>query len=466
MIKRSLQLPAIACALCFMTFGDLPSKEVFAAGIEIPDNGTKALGRGGAYVAGAEDLTAIYYNPARLGVLKGTRGLYNHNLLFSQINFTRATLSPGWAESDPNFEAVSDSEGFFYIGGFGAISSDFGLDDWTFALGVYGPSSVGKRSYPTYGPQSFMVTEMDTIMPYYTASVAYTPREDFAMGASLQWADLISMKYSVVVDVSKVPSPGAKPDTSKQHTEVTLNLSDRTNITGIIGLWWAINDAFEVGLASRVIPMNIEAEGSVDVLEEGIVTEDVTATAEFTIPIQIRGGIRYIHREPSQDELFDIEFDVFYENWAAFKELRATLDGTINAENPNPVVLPRNWNDTITLRLGSDWNAMDWLTLRTGGYWENGATPENYEHLDFPSFDRYAFTGGASFHLGPVSLSVAYAHILQEDRTVTEDYGKVLLQRPLLNCPDECGGLTGVVANAGTFESGFQIVSVGMEATF
>ena len=44
--------------------------EVRAAGFEHPDNGTISLGRGGAYAAGVDEPSALYYNPAALTRLK------------------------------------------------------------------------------------------------------------------------------------------------------------------------------------------------------------------------------------------------------------------------------------------------------------------------------------------------------------------------------------------------------------
>ncbi len=121
------------------------------------------------------------------------------------------------------------------------------------------------------------------------------------------------------------------------------------------------------------------------------------------------------------------------------------------------------------MRFGSDYLVLDdILNVRSGGYWENGSTPENYEYLDFPSFDRYAMTAGLTLDFDPVSLTIGYAHIIQEDRETSEEYGKVFNHRPLAPCPDGpgCDGISGVVANAGKITSGFDILSVGLEARF
>jgi hypothetical protein len=51
-----------------------------ASGFEIPDNGTEALGRGGAFTAKADDGTALEYNVAGLAQQRGTRLLLDANL--------------------------------------------------------------------------------------------------------------------------------------------------------------------------------------------------------------------------------------------------------------------------------------------------------------------------------------------------------------------------------------------------
>jgi long-chain fatty acid transport protein len=57
---------------------------------EYPDNGARALGRGGAFVAKADDPTALYYNPAGLGLLGGTNLLLSVNLVDVTHSFQRA----------------------------------------------------------------------------------------------------------------------------------------------------------------------------------------------------------------------------------------------------------------------------------------------------------------------------------------------------------------------------------------
>ena len=63
---------------------------VSAAGFEMPDNGTRALARGGAFTALADDLTAIAHNPGALIKLRGSSVLLGNHVFFVHERFTRA----------------------------------------------------------------------------------------------------------------------------------------------------------------------------------------------------------------------------------------------------------------------------------------------------------------------------------------------------------------------------------------
>ena len=72
--------------------------------------------------------------------------------------------------------------------------------------------------------------------------------------------------------------------------------------------------------------------------------------------------------------------------------------------------------------------------------------------VDAPSSGTLRIDGA---DVATLDVGAAYAHVFQEDRTVSERDGKVFQQRPLSPCPEGCGGRAGVVANAGRFTSGF-----------
>ena len=145
-------------------------------------------------VAGADDLTAMHYNPGALARQRGTTFLYNHNLTFHRATFHRAPLTAEVWGVDETFEPVKDRRKLFPLGLFLVVASDFGLKNWTFGAGIYGPSAVGRHDYPVYGPQSFQLTKMDVLLAYYNLSAAWKLRDVFGIGVTVQYVDMIQMK--------------------------------------------------------------------------------------------------------------------------------------------------------------------------------------------------------------------------------------------------------------------------------
>src|SRR5580698_7547364 len=72
----------------------LGASDAKAGGLEIPDNGTQALGRGAAFTAKADDGTALEYNVAGFAQQRGTHLLLDANLWLSSYSFQRSGAYP------------------------------------------------------------------------------------------------------------------------------------------------------------------------------------------------------------------------------------------------------------------------------------------------------------------------------------------------------------------------------------
>ena len=77
----------------------------FAGGFEFPDNGTEALGRGATFTAKADSPLAIEYNVGGLAQQRGTRLLFDSNLVFQNFKFQRAGTYP--VENDVHGDAAA-----------------------------------------------------------------------------------------------------------------------------------------------------------------------------------------------------------------------------------------------------------------------------------------------------------------------------------------------------------------------
>lgn len=471
----------VASLLASTLLGAAPSR---AGGFEIPESGTVALGRGGAFIVLANDPTAMILNPGGLRRLRGTHLLYNHALVFEHSTFTRAPsdLPPGTDYGFDPLAPVSNGDTIFALGGTLIATTDFGLADWTFAAGVYGPNAHGQRTYPTEGGQRYMLTSLEAVLLMPSLAVAYGKDDCFGVGVTFQYVMAPSLDMGLVVDGSQ--AGGLHAYYSGNDVEAKIAMSDMASFSAIVGGWWRPIPELELGVAGRVVPaaLNLEGKfslknipGQTQFSEQQLTVPGSAARLDLTLPITVKGGLRYRHLDGAR-EVFDVELDVAYENWSALERYDVQLDGTINlfvgAEAPDTVIEKR-WKDTLSVRLGGTWNAIDneanALQISLGAYWESAAVPANYEHLDFLAFQRVGLGFGLGGRFGGLTLRASYSHVFQEDREVSERTGKVYQQRPLDPCPGTCdggAGWSGVPSNAGRFESGYDLLSLGLDAAF
>jgi long-chain fatty acid transport protein len=495
-----------------------------AGGIEFPDIGSVALGRGAAFAARADDLTAIHYNPAGLAKTRSHFALtYSHNFSLLGADFDRSAWdfdSNGWHDFAASGIAnpVSNGGGWYWKGAFLAVASDLGTTDFTLAFGVYGPSAVGSSSFPVDGSQRYMLVDRDVMVIYYTLAAAYRITDDLSVGLSLQWVDMPFCRFSLVVDGYN--DNHYRPFKSDQDLLAGIDVADRFNVTAIVGVWWRPHPSWEIGLSGRVIPVWIDAGGTLTLDPIGsLVAPDPKytdpsspdyvegyrnysllacppgadlsqcrpgadgATLRFVLPPVVRLGGRYVHRDGDR-EAFDVELDLVYEAWSMLDAFDVTLDadrvtlrlrdGSTPTRPIRSMSIPKDWSDTFSVRLGSDVAVVPgWLTLRAGASYEYGANSHGYTNLDYVPFHRVGLGAGFTFRYKGLSLSAAYAHVFQPDVTVSAADARLLQQRPSELCatdPTFCdpdyGGLPAPPVNAGTYSTRIDVISVGLTIDF
>lgn len=472
-MRRAIAAYAVAATALF-------ASPAFAGGFEIPDNGAKAVSRGSAFTVRADDLTAIAHNPGGLARLRGTHVLYSHNVIHAPMTFTRAASAVPQNESnDPGstdpLAPVSNQTPWFALGGMFVASTDFGLDGWTFAIGAYGPNAAGSQKWDVRGGQRWMLVELEALIVYYSLAVAYGQKDKWGVGATFQIAHQPQTKLSLVVDGT--PGGAQNPYYSPTDVLATLSLAATPAPTLIVGGWVRPIPSLEFGISGRVVPVNLAATGDIALTntpggskfsDSQLAVEGSAARLTLVIPPTARAGVRYRHLD-GEKERFDVELNVVYEAWSMLDRYSVELDGIIKlfaAHEAPDVTIEKRWKDTLSVRLGGTYNFDAPLSLSAGAFYETGAVPNAYTHLDFPSFDRVGLSAGVSGEVGKLTWTLAYAHIFQESRTVDERFAKVYQQRPISECPDGCDGYDPVPANAGTFESSYDIFAASLGFAF
>jgi long-subunit fatty acid transport protein len=453
------------------------TRVVYAGGLEIPDNGTEALGRGGAFTAKADDATALQYNVAGLARQRGTRLLADGNVILSTLNFQRSGVYPDapsaatpWGGQP--FPTVRNTGGPFFAPFIG-LSSDFGLDRWTFSVGAFGPSSVGNRTYPLSvgglpSPARYdLVQALPTvILPTAAAAVRATRWLDIGLALHVAVAkfDLTSVSFT---DISK----GLCPNAEYQPCDSTNKLSTTgATATAALGLmlhplpWWAIG-------ANVRGPIYLNTSGTVNATSPSAVPMPIApAPASFStnLPWTIRLGTRLIKLRGAF-EVADLEVDATWENWSAAQGdgPKVSIPNLSLFSDIHPTIV-HHYHDTFSVRLGGAYNIAlpaGVFTIRAGGYYDSSATAPQDTRLDFDTLPKLAGTVGLGYSFHGFTFNIAYAYVYEFDRVVTNGDIAPVNGAAHGDPVDDAGNPLGAVNN-GRYHGQTQIVSFGVTLRF
>jgi long-chain fatty acid transport protein len=467
-----------------------------AGGFEVGDQNARSAGRAGAFTVKADDPTALDSNPAGLALMRGTRIFLGNRFILGKEEFTRArTLD--WSEAVHGvpqfltFGKVKNELPTQYLGPIIAISSDLGLKNWGFAVGVYAPPGTMSQQFPIDGPQKYMLVSRTVSILYYSAAVAWKYKDVFGIGATLQWVDLLSMNFNLVINGNTTPRV-VEPGSSQFDILSKLSGADHINVTAILGMWYHPTPHLQFAAAARVIPvwfkarshlaieaLNLKLDKAPILTRDG--TPDNNVTFSFVLPPKLRVGGRYVFTNGDK-ELGDIELDLGYEAWSMVDNF--TLDGsglvsTVLGQNVpiGTIKVPRHWKDTFSLRIGGDWNVVpSHFTLRGGFYYETSATPEAYAYIDTPTGARLGPSVGFSLSGWGFDLSASYSYLFVMPLSLTETDSRTYQQTPgslckapytdTTNCSAYYLGRPGAPSNAGVYVADYHMFSLSLMYKF
>ena len=493
-MRRHISHLAVAALLVAGLGFEIPTAH--AGGFEIGDQGARAMGRAGAFAVRADDLSAIEYNPAGLARLRGTRFYLGNRFGYANEEYRRAaTLDwSGAVHGFPEyltFDPVRNETPWQLLNPMAVVGSDFGLEDWAFALGVYAPAGVSHQTFPEDGPQRYMLSEREVRILYYDVSVAWKLRDVFGVGLSLQWVDVSMIRMSLTVDGNV--SPGLVfPDGGPFDIRANIKGSDHVGVSGILGMWYRPIPEFELALSGRFLPVWVNAKSTLSLepvtldldqpialSRNGRAADDVTI--DMVLPPTARLGVRYIHRV-GDVERFDVELDATWEGTSLVDAYRVRGNGLVADVLGERIAIdriniPKQWRDTWSLRVGGDVAVVpDWFSLRAGGFWESPSAKPAYSQVDFFSGHRLGAAAGFSVTFYGVDISASYSWVFQMPVVVNEEDSKVSQQVPGSPCaapydsPTLCDshytGRAAAPANAGTYLSDYHFISMAVSYEF
>jgi long-chain fatty acid transport protein len=452
--------------------------------------GPRAAGRGGAFVARADDVTAITINPAGLSEIDGNTFQIGNQFSYNGYSYTRApTVDYGSSQTPPptvTFAKVSNGTPWQAALPFLGAASRFGLRDWAFAAAVFAPPGISREQFPQSGGQDYMMVDREAIILKTDVSAAWRFHDLFGVGLTVEWITVPRLDYSLIINGNSA-SGVVTPVSGRLDILAQTTGSDWLTFNAIVGGWFRPRPWLEFGLAGQVLPANIVTKSNLTLVpadpqgplgsnpvtteRQGNNRSDVTIT--LPLPLMARAGARYRHLHGTR-ELFDVELDAEYETWSRVKAFTLDTNGLFAEEGGQHILLgqiqiPKQWSDVFSVKLGGDVNLVpDRWTVRAGAYYETAVAPAAYANVDFPGANVFGAALGGSLLLRPLEIALTYQLRYQPSFTISEADARFYQQVPCVQStsnPSACASpyaQTPPTVNAGTYAATSHLVALAL----
>ena len=479
MTRRSLSRAAKVLAFA-ATLGSAATAS--AGGLYYADRGVRPLGRGGAFIAGADDAGAIAYNPA---------GLFDAGASFlfdaSWVNFSSSyARTANLQQIDPNtgkvvgttretFPTVSGSTPFLPIP---TIAGTFQPSKrWVVGLGVWAPYAA-LTSYPDSvngkaAPQRYSLLSLDgSILAFAGAAVAFAPIKELRLGAEVGM--LTGVFNSQVAFSGCVPERFlCSPEQSSWDVLTQLKAGPIFAPTGQIGAQFIPHPSWRIGLDFQ-LPVWVRTSGTLTsrlpatpVFEKASQSGS-SGTLAFDLPWSIRAGVE----TRAVDDL-RLEASFNFDKWSMHDAITLTPDhvafknvaGFPETYYVPTIAIPRHFQDSWAVHLGGEYTfnlfGLEWQG-RLGTSYEKSAIPKEYLSVLTLDQDKVTAAGGLSVHIKKARIDLTYAHVFGLPVTVDPSEAKIAQISPVRANPPKNPD----IINAGSYTAHADILGLGFAYTF
>jgi long-subunit fatty acid transport protein len=404
------------------------ASDALAGGYFFPDSGVVATGRGGAFIASADDTFAQYYNPGALSRL-------DRWTIDLGVSGVQQSLSFDRMMDDGTFAGTVSNEGGMFVVPQIGVGGPLIEDKLHMAVGLY-TGYAPSFAYEEEGPQRYTLQDSLIWQAFAGPSVSYSPIPQLSIGVGLQW-QFLRVEQQLTVSTTGGDNPGSDVD-------VSVKQSDPFAPSANFGLLIKPVDALSIGLTLQ-LPSSFDANGSMTADFRGSAIEDLLVETQIqddsvrlglNMPLIVKAGVA-VH--PSDDAV--IELAMVYEQWSSLTELALSeIDLEVTFENPDfpaPEVertlsLPAGLRDVVSLRLGGSVDVIDELTLRAGGFYETGSQRDDQLNVGLYDPAKFQLSGGTSVHLldDRLHIDLSVANIFFASRDVRDStVEQVVLQQ-------------------------------------
>jgi long-chain fatty acid transport protein len=357
-----------------------------------------------------DDLSAIYFNPAGISLLPGTRLTINGMIGYRSGSYDRPVeaidhvLAPGAKGSGTPQDAIGANSGHAsflnaqYLP-FIAAASDLGIKNFAVALGFYVPfggslawdKSSGWQGNNTYpgawdSPARWGMIDGDIRSYYFTAAAAYNiARAHLSLGVSG------NVVYNTITTLRGLSANGSDDLVSSNGGILEgRGLIDVSNVTGSVGAGaiWTPDPHVTIGVSYQSQP-GFGRQTLTGTMHTRIgQQQEIVQQVDFqqSMPDALRGGVTVRVAQP-----VELRAWVEWMRWSVFdkqcvldqsnakRNCALTSTGAIDPTSGAGVILaiPRNWTDGLNLHLSSTIHLASWAELIAGLAYDSNVVPDS-----------------------------------------------------------------------------------------
>jgi long-chain fatty acid transport protein len=358
---------------------------VHSAGFAIMQQGTSPMGQGNAFVAQADDPSAVFFNPAGIVQLDGGQAYLGSTLIAPRVTYNgpdnqdEATVAKIYTPPYAYLTQQISPQIYFGLG----IFSPFGLStvwegDWE------------GRYLGTYS--SLQTFNLNPNLAFKKGDLAVSA------GLNVLRADLeLKKKFPLT----------PYPDGESKLTDDTWGYGYN------LGLLYHVNDSWQLGLSYRSkIKLSFD-DGDADFEVPAplkSVFPDTKGKGDLDLPPSLTAGISF-----KPDNKWTLEFDIAWIGWSTYDEIKVKFKDPVNGQYSS--VQPKKWEDVFSYRFGVRYRMSDRYTLRAGYVFDKAPVPDSTLDPQLPDGDRHVFTAGLDWKLWDKTvLGFAYNFIYGEER--------------------------------------------------
>jgi long-chain fatty acid transport protein len=372
-------------------------------GYQLNEQGARAVGMGGAFVAQASDPSAIYFNPAGMTSLKGIQVLGGLDLIMPSTKFKGVGVMEA-------IETTAKSKVFTPINIYGTYQVN---DKIVVGLGIYNPFGLGTEWDNQWGKASNLggaylgsmkSVKADIQTWYFNPSFAYKINDQFSIGwgVSYVYSSVTLTKNPLGTTTSLMEMTGTGKGWNANIGATYKPMEDLS-----IGLSYRASTHIEFSGDLKFSGMNVQIPGYPTGVTYALLFPGGTGKATLPLPGNLQVGAAYT----IMPEL-TVEGDVQFVQWSAYKELTIEITPAVT-HGQGTITQDKTWDDGLLLRAGAEYKYDADITLRCGLILDLSPQPASKTEPMLPDADRTDITLGGSYKINDnLSLDASYMLVL------------------------------------------------------